>query len=278
MWNWKNAIGKPERISDWIEFFNKEIKVWGWKKVINEWADSLAPGLAGAATHGVIRTGHAVRSLEKIGNLIRTNELANGLAYWAGTFQVLPITEDPETQNLELSAALKKIPILPKDNYKRSRSIMRDLENLERFDDFKVVANLIEFKGREEQFLTKMVSAFAEAYITKVNSQNLIRLIHIITSLSSFRSIYPYVRKKTRKKLLNYGWLSSAGLYSISGENPNSTFSFEKEINIENLINKAALSHEVHAIKFTEACLREYQFHKNPLFIQIANDAVKRLV
>ena len=41
------------------------------------------PGLAAAATHGIIRTSHAARSLAADQTNERVAELARGMAYWA---------------------------------------------------------------------------------------------------------------------------------------------------------------------------------------------------
>ena len=65
--NWGEAIGDRTRITDWKTFFEKEVFKNDWKQVVDQWSVILAPGLRGAATHGVIRTGHAVRSLQAKG-------------------------------------------------------------------------------------------------------------------------------------------------------------------------------------------------------------------
>src|SRR3569833_107091 len=51
----------------------------------------LLPGSAAGATHGVIRVGHAVRSLLDLETGPRVTELAHGLAYWAARWQPLAL-------------------------------------------------------------------------------------------------------------------------------------------------------------------------------------------
>ncbi len=61
--NWRAAIGDQRRTEDWFEFFSNELEERPWPALLDAWAARLAPGLMAAATHGVIRTGHATRAL-----------------------------------------------------------------------------------------------------------------------------------------------------------------------------------------------------------------------
>ncbi|MGH9292312.1 MAG: questin oxidase family protein, partial [Acidimicrobiales bacterium] len=55
--------------------------------------------MAAAATHGVIRVGHAVRALLEDGeDGLHLDELAHGLAYWAARFQPVPGPAAGETR------------------------------------------------------------------------------------------------------------------------------------------------------------------------------------
>jgi hypothetical protein len=62
-----------------------------WRAVLGTWWPRLLPGVAAAATHGVIRVGHAVRALLADGeDAAHVAELAHGLAYWAARWQPVP--------------------------------------------------------------------------------------------------------------------------------------------------------------------------------------------
>ena len=54
------------------------------------WVARLAPGIMAGATHGILRTAHAVRTLDGGENAPRVHELAEGLGYWAARYQELP--------------------------------------------------------------------------------------------------------------------------------------------------------------------------------------------
>ncbi len=49
-----------------------------------------------------------------------------------------------------------------------------------------------------------------------------------------------------------------------------------KEIKRDDLIDRAVASQDEHAIKFTEACLREYALNPKPVYLPAARDAVER--
>ena len=92
---WREALGVQGRVGDWIVFFRRELAERPWKTVLAEWTARLSPGVVAAAFHGAIRTAHAVRSLEAAETPARVRELAEGLGYWAATYNALPEATPP---------------------------------------------------------------------------------------------------------------------------------------------------------------------------------------
>ena len=91
---WREALGDPRRVADWTVYFRREVARRPWQEVLDTWWPRLLPGLAAAATHGVIRTGHAVEALLTDGETPdHLTELAHGLAYWAARWQPVPGTD-----------------------------------------------------------------------------------------------------------------------------------------------------------------------------------------
>jgi hypothetical protein len=84
---WRSALGQRERFADWAEFFGEELRQAPWPEVLDRWMGRLGPGFCAAATHGVIRVGHVVRSLSVRETPLRTGELGDALASWAATYQ-----------------------------------------------------------------------------------------------------------------------------------------------------------------------------------------------
>lgn len=90
-WQWREALGDPRRVADWTRYFRQEVASRPWREVLDTWWPRLLPGLVAAATHGVIRTGHAVEALLTDGETPdHLAELAHGLAYWAARWQPVP--------------------------------------------------------------------------------------------------------------------------------------------------------------------------------------------
>src|SRR6478752_3827791 len=89
---WTEHVGDLRRLADWIDFFERRLAEEDWRAVLATWWPRLLPGAAASATHGIIRTAHAVRSLASSGDTddLLTAELARGLGYWAARFQYLP--------------------------------------------------------------------------------------------------------------------------------------------------------------------------------------------
>jgi len=89
--DWRHALGDPRRVADWTSYFRREVSGQPWRQVLDTWWLRLLPGVAAAATHGVIRVGHAVRALLGDGeDADHLTELAHGLAYWAARWQPVP--------------------------------------------------------------------------------------------------------------------------------------------------------------------------------------------
>src|SRR6266496_4105781 len=111
--NWRDALGSGRRVGDWTAFFTSQVSQHPWRGVLATWWPRLLPGIAAGATHGVIRVGHAVRTLlAGDDNPAAVIELAHGLAYWAGRWQAVPGVAAPAGR-LDAAAALETVPHLP---------------------------------------------------------------------------------------------------------------------------------------------------------------------
>ncbi len=74
--SWREALGDVRRVSDWEDFFAIELDSMAWPDVLERWVPRLAPGVMSGATHGLIRTAHATRSLSAEASAGRRAELA----------------------------------------------------------------------------------------------------------------------------------------------------------------------------------------------------------
>ena len=93
---WRDALGAQRRVADWELYLRDQLAEQPWQQVLARWWPRLVPGLAANATHGIIRTSHAARSLAASESGERLDELARGLAYWAAGYLELPAARAAE--------------------------------------------------------------------------------------------------------------------------------------------------------------------------------------
>lgn len=274
--NWKEALGRGDRNLDWVNFFQRELKENDWKRSVEKWTGVLSPGLCAAAGHGVIRTCHAVRSLTHRQTDLRLHELAEGLGYWAAYYQPLPEPKTHKVQNFSLQEAVARVPILPDDKRRRG-SIMDQLRALDDFQEFTEVIDYVQITGKPDESLSRLTEIFARIYLERVTSSNDLILLHAVTAASGIRSLLPYLTAETTNRVIRYGWQTAAGLLSISGNQISDKAAKATDLSQDDLIERAATSNEEHSIKFTEACIREAKLNPIPIYLQAANEAVRRL-
>ena len=126
--SWTDALGDGRRIGDWTAYFTRQLAGQPWREVLVTWWPRLLPGIAAGATHGVIRTGHVVRTLladegnegslgndgspgneASAGHQPALDELAHALAFWAARSRSVPPSPDP-AGSLHPLAALDAVP------------------------------------------------------------------------------------------------------------------------------------------------------------------------
>jgi hypothetical protein len=81
------ALGCADRVEDWLASYEDCLSREPWQEVVAREMERLSGGISGASVHGLIRVGHALRSLEREETPTRVRELAFGLAYWAACYR-----------------------------------------------------------------------------------------------------------------------------------------------------------------------------------------------
>lgn len=272
--DWREALGNVSRVGDWIVFFDREMKEASWRSVLGQWVPLLAPGLVAAANHGLIRTGHAVRSLAERETEARRRELAQGLAYWAARYQLLPMSKLHKTTELKPSQAIKMVKTLPVEQRDKSGLIFDRLRRLDDFPSFATVADLVDSSGDSSRFISDLTETFAAVYLANAGDfMSGFTSIHAVTGPSAIRLLLPYVKAEAAHALLRYGWQAAAGLYAAFGQAPVTGSIDGPEQSKEDLIDRAVATGDEHAIKFTEVCLREYALNPKPVYLSAARHA-----
>jgi Questin oxidase-like len=272
--DWREALGKIECWPEWVTLFRCELSEAPWPAVVDTWSGRLAPGLAGAATHGIIRTAHAVRSLEADATALRLNELADGLAYWAATYHALRWGPDQGASH-SLDEALRLVPELNPD---RRGNIDQTLDQLDDIEEFGAVGGLLKFANDPLQDLSQLTERFAGIYLQNAAEPAAIfALVHVVTGPSSLRLLAPHISAANSRLLLRYAWQAAAAIYAVYVRDYGMPAMMTEPSTNDLLLEAAVDSGAAHAIKFAEACLREYKIRPQPIFLAAASDAVKRL-
>ena len=265
--NWRSALGQRNRFADWAEFFGEELRQTPWPEVLDRWTGRLMPGFCAAATHGVIRVGHAARSLAATETSWRRRELADALASWAATYRELASSDRLPDRPMAPREAIAKIPVMAPHQRRALGNITASLAMLDDFPEFAPVIGLIDVSADIEMLLAELTEIFARIYLANAqDGLTTIVFIHGVTSLAAFGGVIPNVSETTARSALRYAWQSGCALYACFG-----TRAMAEDIepcaqNTETLIDRAVANGDEHVIKFTEACLRRNALAPSPIY------------
>ena len=277
--SWREALGENDRVGDWIVLFRRETEERPWKALLAEWIPRLSPGVVAAALHGAIRTAHAVRNLETAETPARRRELAEGLGYWAATYNALPEAASPAKPpaGRKPSEAIASVPLLPAERRVFNGNIVERLAPLDQFPPFTGVADSVDASGDPSAFLTDVTETFAGVYLASVPPGSVITFLHGVTGPTAVRTLLPFVSADEQHRLARYTWQAAASFLSSNGGKTVPKISSEKLPSRDELADRAIATGDEHAIKFTEACFREYARNPKPVYILAAQDGVARL-
>jgi hypothetical protein len=276
---WPHLLGRLEFASEWLAFFENELKEASWMEVLDRWASRLAPGFCAAANHGVIRTGHAVRALAVSETPTRLRELAHALAYWAATYQTLPSSLSANNQTAKPQEAILKVPIVPKEKRRFAGSITSSFEALDESSGFAGVINLVDPRGDITEVLTDLTETFSRVFLANAHDAlSTIIFVHGVTGIAALRSLAPHLGALTARRLVPYAWQSSCAIYSVFGSAPKPLTAVEEPPeSYDNLMEMAIFNGDEHAIKFTEACARESRLRPADVYRSAARQALFEL-
>lgn len=263
---WRAALGELGRVSDWEDFFAAEVDSAPWREVLDTWVPRLSPGIMAAATHGIIRTAHAARSLaadERARE--RRAELVAGLAYWAARYQSMPGAPTDVAPRLP-SEAIGDVAIMPgRLRNPRPTSIFNAVAELDGFPPFERAVDLAAPGEDVSAFISDLTLTMARFYLQNTGPAS-ISYVHTVTAPSALRMLAPHVSAETAKLAARYAWQACAAIHA-RGHSPHEVSMPDELPAAEDLIDRAVFSGDEHAIKFTEACLREYALNPDPAFV-----------
>ena len=210
--DWPDALGQDSAIPDWLALFEREIADRPVAAVAGEWVPRLLPGAVGAATHGLIRTGHALRALGGADTPPRRLEVANGLAFWAASYQELP--GPPLLIGHEgVADALADLPYLPEDAPRPVLISDRVAAVADIADEFEQGVASLGWTGGAVDLLDQLASGGSAAYLRNADGGGAIGLLHAVTSPLACELVLPWLAEEDRDAALGYVWQAAAALH-----------------------------------------------------------------
>jgi len=276
---WRSALARPERFADWSAFFAEELREAPWREVLGRWAGRLAPGICADATHGVIRVGHAARSLAERESPLRLAELADGLAGWAAGYQELPTRERPGVAPMHPRDAIARVALVPPGRRRFSGTIVSSLEALGDFPDFAPAIGLLDVGGDPARRVWELAEVFARVYLANARDElRAIVFVHGVTSVAALASLLPLLDDGSARAALRFAWQAGCALYASFGSGPPAAGAIEApREDVDTLVDMAIAHGDEHAIKFTEACLRAHAHQPSPALPAAARHALDAL-
>jgi hypothetical protein len=244
--------------------------------VVGEWVPRLLPGAVGAATHGLIRTGHALRGLGDADTQPRRLEVANGLAFWAASYEELP--GPPLLIGHEgVADALADMPYLPEDAPSALLISDRVAAVAMIADEFEQAVASLGWTGAAVDLLDQLATGGSVAYLRNADGGGAIGLLHAVTSPLACELVLPWLAEEDRDAALGYVWQAAAALHVAYDIDRSSVVSTDAPTPAEDLVDRALASGDEHAIKLTEAALRSFGRSGAAVVLLAAADACQRL-
>ena len=127
--------------------------------------------------------------------------------------------------------------------------------------------------------LSELTRTFAEVYLANARDVlTTIVFVHGVTSLVAIRSLLPVLDEATTRDAIRYGWQSSCALYATFGSRPTPERDVAPPRETRDALVDLAIAHaDEHAIKLTEACLREDALAPSPVYLAAARHAIATL-
>ncbi len=211
---WRLRLGHHASTADWAAFFRREIADHGWAATVATWVPRFVPGVITAATHGVIRTSHAVRALDRADTGPRREELARALGYWAASYATLPPVM-PQG-DLPFADALALVPMVPD----RDRTDWLISDRVGRIDADRFAA-AIRAAARPADAVAGAVevAALGRRLLAAVPSAE-IAFTHAVTAPASLLALAPHLAPHVATAAVGEAFKAAAALWAGYGTAP----------------------------------------------------------
>jgi len=275
--DWKVALGNAKRVADWTEYFERQVDEQPWREVLATWWPRLLPGIVAGSTHGVIRVGHAVRTLSG-GNESRAAqvELAHGLAFWAARSRHVPGLGTP-TGQFDAGRALDAIPHLED----QSGVIASRIPRLAAVRGWPEAVTAIRRPDDDDDApakLAELVDAAALRYLTSAQGSAVL-LVHTATAPNAVLHTLPVLPRALWQPSFAAVWGASAAIIAMYAPStaaedatlpaaPNDSDSDADPV--AEVLQRAAENRDEHVLKFTDTAVESYTRTGDPDLLRAA--------
>lgn len=243
---WREVLGDASRLGDWLAFFDLELAEASWTDVLATWWPRLMPGAVASATHGLIRTGHAVRALREEETAPRRGELAQALGYWAARW--LPVPGETRPRGLRaVGEALEGVPVLGGAGGIRTR--LHDLGQRRDWSPALAAAASVATDDVPTA-LDELVDAAVARY-GRWAPGSPIMLVHAATAPRAAALVLPSLPRRSWSATYDAAWVASAAI--AAAYRPVHELPIPREgASPERLADAASTNGDEHVIKFAE--------------------------
>jgi hypothetical protein len=246
-----------------------------WPAVFAEWIGRLVPATPSAGTHGLIRTAHALRALEDAETPLRIEELGVALAYWAAYYHMFPGV--PHLAGaLDFDHALGQIPFFMRGQPRPGMPREVALHVIDSHPEFSAAVDRAAEPETVEDALSSLTEAGARLYLANATRHPLV-LLHTVTARAALRLLLPHLPAALHKTALAYVWQAVAANAAAYGDERAAARYDSAPLEQSVIVERSIETDDSHAIKFIEACIREFRLNPQPVYLAAAQDWATRL-
>jgi hypothetical protein len=272
---WREALGDIGRIADWTASFRVQLAEAPWQAVFAEWIGRLLPATIAAGTHGLIRTAHALRALADAETPLRIEELGVALAYWAAYYRQLPGVPRFAGER-DFAQALGHVPRLMRGQKRSGLPRELVLRVIDSHPEFTAAVDQATEPASAEDALSALTEAGARLYLAEAARHPLV-LLHTVTAPAALRLLLPHLPVAVHKTALAYVWQAVAATTAVYADASAADRDEPASPPPSEIVEGALATDDPHAIKFVEACIREFRRHPRPVYLAAAHDWATRL-
>jgi hypothetical protein len=260
--NWQSALGDGARIGDWTAYLVRQVGEQPWQDVLLTWWPRLLPGIAAGATHGVIRTGHAVRTLSSGDTSdAAVAELGYALGYWAARSTTVPGVLPPSGK-LDPGRALAGVPHLADQTGPIAGRLAR-LGGLTGWPESVAALSGVADAADARTRLVELVDAATLRYLSHGYGSPVL-LVHTATAPNAVLHVLPVLPPEMWAPSLAAVWAASAAITSGYAPAAARDEHTPAPAGPHDVVEQAVAHGDEHVIKFADTAVEVFERTGNP--------------